>query len=95
MPATVGLLHLKLHIPQATSLKDKRRVFKSFKDRIRNGHNVSVAEIEGKDSHRWGVLAVAMAGDDRQYMEGGLQRIRNAAANHRDMMLVDSQIEWL
>ena len=95
MPATVGLLHLKLRVPQAMSLKDKRRALKGFKDRLRSAHNVSVAEVEGQDSHRWGVLAVAMAGSGRRYLEGALQKIVDAAGSHRDMILLDWQIEWL
>ena len=95
MSAIVGLLHLRFHLPQAMSLKDKRRSLKGFKDRVRHGHNVSVAEVGEQDSHRTGVLAVAMTGSDRRYVEGGLQKILNAAACHRDMVLVDSEIEWL
>jgi hypothetical protein len=95
MATTVGLLHLKVHLPEAGSLKDKRRVLKSFKDRLRRRHNVSVAEVDGQDHWRWGVLAVAMAGADRRYLEGALQGILNGLKTHREMLLVDSEIEWL
>jgi uncharacterized protein YlxP (DUF503 family) len=95
MATTVGLLSLRLNVVQAMSLKDKRRVIKSFKDRMRSGHNVSIAEVDELDSHRWSVLAVAMVGNDRRYVEGALQTILSAAAGHRDMILADSSIEWL
>ena len=42
---TVGVLQLELSIGDAMSLKDKRRVIKSLKDRIAHGHNVSIAEV--------------------------------------------------
>jgi uncharacterized protein YlxP (DUF503 family) len=95
MATTLGLVHLKLNIAQADSLKDKRRVLKSFKDRLRHAHNVSVAEVEHQDEHRWSVLAVAMVGSDRRYVEGALQAVVNAAERHRDMILADWQVEWL
>ena len=95
MSTVVGLLHLKLNIAQADSLKDKRRILKGFKDRVRHGHNVSIAEVEMLDAHRWSVLAVAMAGNDRQYVEGAHQSIVDAAGRHRDMILADWQVEWL
>ena len=95
MSTTVGLVHLSLHVAQATSLKDKRRVIKGFKDRLTHRCNVSIAEVDGQDSHRRAVLAVAMVGSDRQYVEGALQKIINTAASHRDMILVDHEIEWL
>jgi hypothetical protein len=95
MSTAVGLVHLNLHVAQAMSLKDKRRIIKSFKVRMTNGYNVSIAEVGGLDSHRNAVLAVAMVGNDKQYVEGALQRIVNAASSHRDMILVDHEVQWL
>ncbi|MBI5725343.1 MAG: DUF503 domain-containing protein [Planctomycetes bacterium] len=91
----VGLIELRLNVVQAMSLKDKRRVIKGFKDRVRHRHNVSIAEVGAQDSHRLAVLAVAMVGNDRQYLEGALRQIEKAAAMHRDMILIDSTIEWI
>jgi uncharacterized protein YlxP (DUF503 family) len=95
MASVVGLLHLDLHVAQAMSLKDKRRIVQSFKARVSNGFNVSIAEVDALDSHRHAVLAVAMVANDRTYIEGALQKIVNMAASHRDMVLVDHQVEWL
>ena len=94
MATTVGLLHLDLHVAQAASLKDKRRIVKGFKDRTASRFNVSVAEVGAQDSHRRAVLAVAMVGSDRRYVEGALQRIVLAAAAHRDMILIGHEMEW-
>jgi hypothetical protein len=94
MGAIVAVAHLSVHVGQAMSLKDKRRIIKSFKDRTRSRHNVSVAEVDSLDSHRRGELAVAMVGNDRRYVEGALQKIINAAADHRDMVLTEWEIEW-
>jgi len=41
----VGLLTLELHIPDAQSLKDKRQVLRSLKDKLRREFNVAVAEL--------------------------------------------------
>jgi hypothetical protein len=49
---TVGILQLELTIEDAMSLKDKRRVILSLKDRIAHGHNVSIAEVGALDEHR-------------------------------------------
>jgi uncharacterized protein YlxP (DUF503 family) len=95
MTTTLAVLHLELNVVQAQSLKDKRRAVKSFKDRIRNGHNVSIAEVGALDHRQRAVLAVAMVGSDRTYVEGALQRIVNAAATHRDMILTNQDVEWL
>ncbi|MFP4354662.1 MAG: DUF503 domain-containing protein [Phycisphaerae bacterium] len=95
MSTVVGLLHLELHVAQAMSLKDKRRILKSFKDRVKHRFNVSVAEVGGLESHRTGVLAIAAVSNEHAHAEGTLQRIVNMAAMHRDMVLIDQQTEWL
>ncbi len=95
MATIVGLVHLRLYVAQASSLKDKRRVLKSFKDRTSNRNNVSIAEVGEQDSLRRSVLALTMVGSDRRYVEGALQKIVNTAAAHRDMVLVEHEIAWL
>ena len=45
MTTTLGMMHIDLHVPQAGSLKDKRRIVKGFKDRVASRFNVSVAEV--------------------------------------------------
>ena len=95
MATVVGLLHLKLHIAQAQSLKDKRRLVKGFKDRLSSTRNVAVAEVDHLDDRQQALLAVAMVGNDRQYVEGALQQVVNAAARHRDMVLLSRDLEWL
>lgn len=95
MATKIGLLHLDVMIGDAMTLKDKRRVVKSFKDRLSARCNVSVAEVDGLDSIRRAVLAVAMVGNDGRYLEGALQRIVNAARDNRAWVLVNFEIEWL
>jgi len=45
----IGLLTLEIHIPDARSLKDKRQVIRSLKDRLRANFNVAVAELDHQD----------------------------------------------
>ena len=93
MATKVGLLHLDVMIGDAMSLKDKRRVVKSFKDRIGRGCNVSVAEVDYQDRLRRCLLAVGMVGNDSRYLQGALQRIANIAAANRAWVVLDSDIE--
>ncbi|MBI2438238.1 MAG: DUF503 domain-containing protein [Lentisphaerae bacterium] len=53
----IGLLEARISIPEARSLKDKRRVVRSLKDRILNRMNVSVAEVGEQDL--WQVAELA------------------------------------
>ena len=91
----MGLVHMELRIAEAASLKDKRRAIRSFKDRLRNTWNVSVAEVDRLDNRQLAVLAVAMVSKDRRYLEGALQKLVNATAAEREISLVDYELELL
>lgn len=60
----VGVLQFELRMPWAESLKDKRRVIRSLKDRLHREHQVSVAEVAGMDVATVAVLGLASVGPD-------------------------------
>ena len=95
MATKVALLHLELMIPDAMSLKDKRRIVKGFKDRVTHGRNVSIAEVDHVGSIRRAVLAVAMVGSDGRYIRGAMDKIVDAARANRSMVLLDYEVEIL
>lgn len=55
----VGTLTLSIRIEHSRSLKDKRQVLRSLKDRLRRRHNVSVAEVAGQASWQNAVVVAA------------------------------------
>lgn len=91
----VGILQLDLSIPEALTLKDKRRVILSLKDRISNGHNVSVAEVDRLDEYQLSIIGIAMVSNDKRYVEGGLSKIVDLVKMNSGTNLVDYQIEML
>jgi hypothetical protein len=92
---TVGVLQLELSVPDAFSLKDKRRVVKSLKDRIAHGHNVSIAEVGALDEHRRAILGVAMVSNDSRYVEGALSKLVDFVKTVPQVNLQDYQIDLL
>ncbi|NLE60031.1 MAG: DUF503 domain-containing protein, partial [Planctomycetes bacterium] len=68
----VGTLSLKLAIFGAYSLKDKRRVVNSLKDRLKGRFNVSVAEVGSLDRWQQAELGVAMVANDGRFVESAL-----------------------
>ena len=90
---TVGTLTIRLMIRDALSLKDKRRVLKSLKDKIRNQHNVSVAEVGAQDNRQHAILGVAMVGSDARYVDGGLAKVVDLVRAYRVAELVDYEVE--
>jgi len=92
---TVGVLQLELYIGDAMSLKDKRRVVLSLKDRIAHSHNVSIAEVGALDEHRRAIIGIAMVANDRGYVEGGLSKLVDFVKMVPSVNLIDYQIELL
>jgi len=91
----VGILQLELSIPDAMSLKDKRRVVLGLKDRIRHAHNVSIAEVGALDEHRRSVIGMAMVANDKQYVEGGLSKLVDLVKMTPSLTLIDYQIDFV
>ena len=92
---TIGVLQLELSIGDAMSLKDKRRVIKSLKDRIAHGHNVSIAEVGALDEHRRSIVGVAMVANERAYVEGALSKLVDFVRGVPSVDLIDYQIDLL
>jgi uncharacterized protein len=91
----VGILQVEISIPDAMSLKDKRQVVKSLKDRIAHGHNVSIAEVGALDEHRRCILGIAMVSNDKRYVEGAMSKLVDFVRMEPRASLTDFQIELL
>lgn len=89
----VGVLQVELQIPGSASLKEKRMVLKSLKDRIRQRFNVSVAEVAEHDKWQKAILGVASVGSDKRYVNGTLSRVVDLIKSSRSVELVDYQME--
>ena len=93
MAAHVGVLQFQLLVSSSGSLKDKRRVIKSIKDRLGNNHNVSVAEVDDLNDRKQSTLAVAMVSNDRRFNESCLSKIVDQLRMHPEATLLDYRIE--
>lgn len=89
----VGTLRVRLLLREARSLKDKRQVIKSIKDRLHNRFNVSVAEVEALDSRQMAVLGLAMVSNEAHHVKVTLGQIVEALRCHPAAELVDHEIE--
>jgi uncharacterized protein YlxP (DUF503 family) len=89
----VGTLRVRLLLREARTLKDKRQVLQSIKDRLRQSFNVSVAEIEGHDNPRMIVLGLAMVCNEAHPIKQTLGEIVNALKAHPIAEFVDSEMD--
>lgn len=89
----VGILQVELAIDGVVSIKDKRRVVASLKDRLHREHPVSVAEVDMQDSHGTAVLGIALAASDVKVVQSLLQRILQKLEAQRDCVLTDHRMD--
>ncbi len=94
MPA-IGVLILEIRLEHSHSLKDKRHVIKSLKDRLRNKFNVAVAEIEYQDLWQRAALAAVTVSSDHSHAERILQSVEQEAAALLGGGLANATLEWL
>lgn len=85
----IGVARVVLQIPGARSLKDRRRVVKSFKDRVRARLPVSVAEIGDLERYQVATLGVAVVSGEAARCSEVLSRVHSAAASLSDAVLAD------
>ncbi|RMF22835.1 MAG: DUF503 domain-containing protein [Deltaproteobacteria bacterium] len=71
----VGVLRLVLYLPENRSLKGKRGVVRSIKQRVSNKFNVSVAECDDHDDWKRITLGIAQIGNDRKHVDRALRQV--------------------
>jgi uncharacterized protein YlxP (DUF503 family) len=86
---------MELRIDHAHSLKEKRHVVKSLKERLRGRFNVSVSEIEDQELHNSAVIAAAVVSPSRDFASRILRAVEEEAEGQLGPMLVRSNVEWL
>ena len=94
----IALLTIELSIEHAQSLKDKRQVLRSLKDRLRTHFNVSVAEIAPSNLWNRATLGVVSISDSRDYLDGLMKNVERhilRVANNNGAEVVDSFVEFL
>jgi len=91
----VGLLTIDLHIPEANSLKSKRKVIKSLIERIKNKFNVSVAEVDAQNLWQRSVIGIAYVSNETVMINRVFEKIRTQINNTHSVELINSDMEML
>ena len=94
----IAFLTLELHIEHAQSLKDKRQVVRSLKDRLRAHFNISVAELDSTVLWNRATLGIVSISDSRDYLDGLMKNVERHAtrvANNSGAEIADSFVEFL
>ena len=74
----IGRCYIKFYLHESRSLKEKRRVVRAIKDRLKNNFNVSVAEVGDPDNWQSLHIGISAVGSDRRYMDGLMTKVVDA-----------------
>jgi uncharacterized protein len=96
MPVT--LLTIELRIEHAHSLKDRRQVVRSIKDKLRQGFNISVSELDEAVTWQSATLGISAVSNSRDYLSGLMDQVERATArlaNNLGATLADAYWHYL
>ncbi len=94
----IASLTLELHIEAAQSIKDRRHVVRSLKDRLRTSFNVAVAELDNAELWNRATIGVVSVSNSRDYLDGLMKNVESAAtriANNLGADVADAYVEIL
>jgi len=89
----VGSLRVRLLVRESQTLKDKRQVVRSIKDRLRQAFNVSIAEVDAEDHRQLVVLGLAMVGTESRPVRQAFDEIVAALRAHPVAEFLDHEVE--
>lgn len=78
----IAKLTLDIAIEAAYSLKDRRHVVQSVKERLRHSFNISIAEMDDEVAWNRATLGIAAISNSRDYLIGLMSKIEDAAHRH-------------
>jgi uncharacterized protein YlxP (DUF503 family) len=93
---SIGVLKVRVRLPENDSLKGKRRVLKSIVTQVRNKFNVSIAEVDDQDLWQLATLGIVCLSTDRRHANQTLSRVAEFISSIRgDAEILDYEVEFL
>ena len=87
-------MYLELRIEAAHSLKDRRQVVRSLKEKLSHGFNISVAEMDEAVTWQSATLGIAAISGSRDYLSGLMQQVETAAVRIAEGLGAELTVSW-
>jgi len=88
----VGMMKIAVSVSHAQSLKEKRKVVRSLKDRVKARFNVSIAEVGALDLWQRAEFGVAVAASDAANADSQLSAVLNLISSSADVIEVSTEL---
>ncbi len=73
----VGIIYVELFLPQVRSLKEKRSIIKSFKQKILNKFNVSISEVDFLDKWQRSALGFGIVSTEKAHLDSVINKLKS------------------
>lgn len=90
----VAAMFLELRIEHAHSLKDRRQVVRSLKEKLAHGFNISIAEMDEALTWQSATLGIAAISGSRDYLSGLMQQVERAAVRIGEGLGAEVAVSW-
>jgi hypothetical protein len=90
----VSAMTLELRMPHAHSLKDRRQVVRSLKEKLAHGFNISIAELDEAITWQSATLGVAAISGSRDYLAGLMRQVEDAAVRIAEGLGAEIAVSW-
>ena len=90
----IGVLTIELFIYSSSSLKEKRLVVKSLKDKLKHKFNIAIAEVGFLDKWQRAEIGIVTLGNEYSHVENSLQKIFRYLDEWNDFEIVNHSIDY-
>jgi len=90
----VAAMYLDLRMEHAHSLKDRRQVVRSLKEKLAHGFNISIAEMDEAVTWQSATLGIAAISGSRDYLSGLMAQVENAAVRIAEGLGAEVTVSW-
>ena len=91
----IGTLIFEIYISESNSLKEKRMIISSIKDRIRKRFNVAVSELDHLDKWQRAVLGIVTIANEHKVVESVLHKIFSILDSSSDFEVIAYQYDYM
>ncbi len=88
----VSLIQFRLVLPPMESIKDKRRIVSSIKEKLYQKFHLSVAEVDMQDSMRYAQIGAAYVSNSKTFGESVLHKALAFVESNWDGRLEDAEV---
>ena len=91
----VAIGTFEMSFPEANSLKEKRQILRSIKDKVRAKFNASIAEVDNNDDWHRGTIGVSVVANDKIFLEKVATKIDYLIADNYQAEIIDTYWDYV